>query len=57
MVGDKQALMRLKCEGWKIFARLHSADHKSLMLLLRMIMLKVDIGTESGTISEQDVNT
>lgn len=38
-------------------ARLHSADHKSLMLLpmLRMIMLKVDIGTEVGAISGQEV--
>lgn len=41
------------------FARLHSADHKSLVMLpmLRMIMLKVDIGTEVGAISRQEVNT
>lgn len=42
-------------------ARLHSADHKSLMLLsmLRMIMLKVDIGPlpEVVAISGQEVNT
>lgn len=43
------------------FARLHSADHKSLMLLpmLRMIMLKVDIRPlpDVGAISRQEVNT
>lgn len=43
------------------FARLTSANHKSLMLLpmLKVIMLKVDTGSlhEVGAISRQEVNT
>lgn len=41
----------------RVFAIPHSADHKCLMTLLRMIMREVDIGTEAVTISEQEVNT
>lgn len=53
----------LKCRWLHVkagrLARLHSTHHQSLVMLpmLRMIMLKVDIGTEVGAISRQEVNT
>lgn len=62
IVGGKRQFRGKGC-GVKAgkFARLHSTDHKSLILLpmLKMIALKVDIGPlpEAGAISRQEINT
>lgn len=41
----------------KRFARLHSDFHKSVMLLLKMIIVEMDIGTEVDAFNGQEVNT